>query len=266
MTFQPKSGEHAIVEVVFGVLLSRPLVKAEVDAVIGSHSVWRDWMPKIDLQEGMVFRLGPNGPEVQKGELQAVVFERMRPDGSPEWRLRVEGQSIFVNCLAYTRWEEIWGRTSGLLDTVLKLIANDDVTITGILMQYIDIFEWVAAPEAYNPRELLAVGDMIPSRVLSSGPWWHLHQGWFKFDEPTLPKSRLLEKLHIDSVVDDAGRPTVKLDSYLSYDLPAALPVAGGISKDGELFSWFQAIHNLDKALMRYVLTPQAQEIIHLDG
>lgn len=270
MTFEPKSGSHAIIEVVFGLTFNRPLQQVEIERVIAQHGRWKEWLPRLQRQEGISFSFGAfgfGGGQQIAFPSSGVVFDRLRPDGSLDWRLRVEGQNIFVNCLLYTRWAEIWPQVRGLQALVLNIIDAQDLLITQLILQYIDVFEWIGDVSSYDATRLIRVDGIAPSGVVSHGPWWHLHQGWFRQDD-RLPPGRLLERVNLDAVVDEAnGRPTVKIDTYLTLDLPE--PVAIGtqpLEPTGNLDSWFGILHLLDKDLLRVSLSDEALDRIKLDG
>ncbi len=270
MAFEPTTrGEHSIVEAVFGLNTGRPFTPSEFDKLGKSHGLWKELLPRFHRQPGIAFSIGPDGAlvQVEQNAVGAALFDRVKPDGSPEWRLRVEGNSIYINCLSYTRWNEIWARVQPLFEQVTSVLAAEDNPATSIVLQYIDQWDWTAGSESYDLSQLLAEGNMVPSGIFSNGPWWHLHQGRFRYDASGLPPSKLLERLHIDGVIDPASNlPSVKIDSYLSYEFPAPAPLGEVLKGNSNATAWFDALHHLDKELLGYAMASPAKTRIGLNG
>ena len=135
-----KSGEHAIVEVVFGLLLSRPFQPSEIEKLAQNHDRWKADLPRLARHEIQQLVVGegiqqalalPGGP--------GISFERIKPNGDLAWRLRCEGNSLFVNCLEYSRWHEVWKRALRHMRGVLETVDAEKVSIAGALLQYIDV-------------------------------------------------------------------------------------------------------------------------------
>jgi uncharacterized protein (TIGR04255 family) len=269
MAFEPKNDGHAIVEAVIGLQFQRPFKQHEVEAVIQRHDEWREFLPRLARSAGFQISFGPAGglaqPAIMPGA--GVSFDRVKTDGALEWRLRIDGAAIFLNCLNYSRWREVWEHASRLVDRAAELTLAEDNKVTALIIQYIDLFEWKGSPDNYDARFLLRAGNLVPEGVLSKGPLWHLHQGWFR-GEDQLGPGRLLERLHIDAVLDERGRPTVRMDSFLSFEPGEAQTFVPGafLKNDGSGGAWFAILHDLDKKLLAEALTHETVERIGLNG
>lgn len=266
MAFEPKSGGHAIVEAVFGLRFSQPFSPDLLEKVVSSHDEWRERFPRISRGVGFQFQVGQDAGFAPIPLAQgSVAFDRLKPDGGFEWRLRFEGDRLFVNCLAYSRWNEVWGIVSQHLFRAGWLATEGGNPVAGVLLQYIDIFEWNGPLEEYDVAQLLKKGTAVPETILNKGPFWHLHQGWFR-REPRVPRAQLLERLHLDAVEDERRKPFVRMDSYLEAQLqePIAL-VNGNDEKNPQLTHLFDVLHDLDKELLDSVLNKKAAKRIKLD-
>ena len=49
-------------------------------------------------------------------------FGRYNPSGDPDWRLLLHGTNIVVNCLAYTRWPDVWSLARQLFSDVVTVL------------------------------------------------------------------------------------------------------------------------------------------------
>lgn len=266
MAFRPKSGEHAIVEVVFGIQLSRPWQPHEIEKLVNAHDRWREGLPRLARhQVHQVFIGDGPPPTLPAPPTGGVSFERIKPDGDLAWRLRCEDRSISVNCLDYTRWREVWEEAHGYIRAVCDVAVAKDNAVHGIVLQYIDIFEHEGDPDSYDIAELIREGsDYVPRSIWNKGPFWHLHQGWFRHDELPAP-GRLLEKIHLDALTDDAQNPLVKMDTLLRLDFAADRPVTKLIGDEGDAQELFDNLHDINKDIMRRYLTDDVLQRIGLD-
>lgn len=267
LAFVAKSGKHAIVEVVFGFQLSRPWHPAEIEKLAQNHDHWKEALPRLARHEIQQFMIGeglqqaitlPGGP--------GISFERIKPNGDLAWRLRCEGNSIFVNCLEYTRWQDAWATASAHMRAVLEVVGAEKVSIAGALLQYIDVFDWMADPKGYDISQLLDLdSDYVPRATSNYGLAWHLHQGWFEPVSEPVP-GRILHKAHFNALPkDEAGRPNVKLDTLLRSDFYSHISAQTFFDQGSALEEMFIEMHDRNKRLLSSFLTKAICEQIELE-
>lgn len=263
MAFTPISGEHAILEVVFGLSFTRAFAAGEIDGVIKQHGRWKAHLPRVSRSSSfqVMFGDGPPPPEIQVPASGGVSFERVKPDGTLDWRLRVDQNTIFVNCLSYTRWGEVWPTAKRYIEEVCA-VFRDDIDVQTATLQYIDVFEWRDDVAGYD-ASLLFKADSQPALAAarSTVPLWHLHQGWFRAGIP--PEfCRFLERVHVDAVQDVEQVPIIKIDTYIQaqlnepMDMPVAMDWLEGI---------FEELHARQKVLLSEALTPEMSARIDLN-
>lgn len=263
VAFDPISGEHAISEVVFGLTFSRPFAPHELDRVAKSHNEWQDELPRLSRTGG--------GFEIVFGQVGAplsgfptvvggVSFERIKPDGTLDWRVLVDQNNVFINCLSYTRWADVWPRAREYIKRIIQIAGASENLVSGSILQYVDIFRWTAERTSYNLSEILSAGDHVPRSLFDKGHLWHLHQGWFELDE----NGRILERIHIDGVEDQNSTPIVKLDTYMHHQLATFYTQSEAVN-NGWLESTFDSMHNKNKWLLGSFITPQLAKRIKLN-
>jgi len=267
LAFVAKSGEHAIVEVVFGFQLSRPWQPSEIEILAQNHDLWKDNLPRLarhEIQQVMIGEGAPQAIALPGGP--GISFERIKPNGDLAWRLRCEGNSIFVNCLEYTRWQDAWATASGYMRTVLNTVGAEKVSIAGALLQYIDVFDWTADPENYDIAQLLNVNsDYVPRATSNYGLAWHLHQGWFESVGEPIP-GRILYKAHLNALPkNETGQPTVKLDTLLRSDFNGRISAQTFFEGNSALEGMFIDLHDRNKVLLSNFLTKTICEEIGLE-
>lgn len=267
LAFVAKSGEHAIVEVVFGFQLSRPWHPTEIEKLAQNHDRWKANLPRLARHEIQQVMIGegvqqaitlPGGP--------GISFERIKPNGDLAWRLRCEGNSIFVNCLEYTRWQEAWATASTYMRDVLEVVDAEKISVAGTLLQYIDVFDWMADPKDYDISKLLDVdSDFVPRAAKNYGLAWHLHQGWFEPVAEPVP-GRILHKAHFNALPkDEAGHPTVKLDTLLRSDFDGRISAQALFNEGSALEGTFIDMHDRNKGLLSSLLTKDICQQIGLE-
>jgi uncharacterized protein (TIGR04255 family) len=271
MPFEPRSGKHAIIEAVFGLMFSRRFRSTEIDAVIASHSKWRDDLPRLGRSAGMIqFAFGDGVPPPMQLSPPAggVMFDSVRRDGSLDWRLRVEENFVYVNCLSYTGWTDVYGKAKQyFIDASNAAFGGEpiDPQVTACMIQYIDVFDWHGKPEEYDLDLLLTNEDSfyVPSSLRKRGLAWHLHQGWYRTDK--LPvEGRMLERINIDGAIDPTNDlPAVKMDTIHRLEFKEPVVISDMLNgKMDQLLDW---MHAEDKAVVGAHLTSEMRKRIGLD-
>lgn len=270
VTFQPKSGDHAIVEVVLGIQFARNFSAPELEGLAAAHDRWKERLPRLGRTAILQLHIGDKPPPNASQLLPStggVTFDRVKPDGNLEWRLRADEGSIYVNCLNYEGWDAVWPQARDYLREASEVVAHPENEVRGLVLQYVDVFEWVEEPDLYRVDALLdRESPFIPASLWEKEQLWHLHQGWYRSDN--LPASgRLLERIHLDAVIDDEGKPTVRMDTFLSLELnPLVNWKSLFVDDQPEAERIFNDLHDLAKDLVRAHINEEMAERIGLDA
>lgn len=265
MPFEPKGPNHAIIEAVLGFQLARNFTSGEIDALVAAHDkVFKDDLPRVNRTQ--VLFLGAMPANVQIAPpVAGVAFDAIRRDGSLEWRLRAEDNSLLVNCLDYGRWSDVWPKAREYLRAASEVLLATDNAVAGVLLQYIDVFRWEGSVADYDVAELLdAKSTHVPKSVFECEAFWHLHQGWYRTDNLPTP-GRLLERVHLDAVLDENGTPIVRVDTYMMMELAAQqnnLATFGGGAPMADKV--FDDLHKENKTLLKSFLTQDMAKKIKL--
>lgn len=268
MPFQPANEQHAIVEVVFQLGLQRPLNPGEVERLVGAHGRWKADLPRINRVGTFQFVIGNTPGVMPITPSGGVSFEAVKKDGTIEWRLKAEENTLTVNCLSYTRWNDIWTKSRDFLQQSCETILVADNAVRTYSLQYIDMFKWEGDPIRYDLSELLrSDSELVPSGLFKRGALWHCFQGWYQ-DVEGKQSGRLLIRPHLDSVEMDGGQFVVKLDTFLSYESEAphgmGQDLFGGTPAHIDaIFDW---LHDSAKGLLRDYITDAMRERIGLDA
>jgi uncharacterized protein (TIGR04255 family) len=261
VAFEPVGTNHAITEVVFGLTFEREFTFDEVGLLFNSHEQFKDRLPGQNRIQG--FTLGQPINPTNTG----LAFDRYNTAGGLERRLRLEGNAIYVNFLTYSRWEEVVLEALSLISDCMSIAVQTKNDIKGILLQYIDLFEWRDSVEKYDLSQLFVKNSgYYPASIFEKGPFWHLHQGWFKSEGfPT--KGRMLERLTTDGAMNENGKPVVKMDCYLGIDLEVGDSSNDLVAARGDgpsIRDLFYFLHGHNKSIVKQCLKRQMGERIGL--
>jgi len=268
--FRALNERHAIHEVVFVVTFQKAFESGQVGAVMAAHEGWRELLPNMNPLMLQALAIGPKANPVLRDQgIRGVSFERLKQDGSLQWRLLLQENFTAVNCLSYTRWVDIWPEARRLLDATATLLVKAQQPVVGVALQYIDDFIWDGPQEEYSIDQLIRQNSTyVPNSVRGKGPLWHLHQGWF--DEAKFPHDgRLLERTHVDSTRQDkTGTIQTRIDMTLRLDFREPIQsrdalFGGERPKVEEIFS---RLHTLNKDTLRAYITDEMAEKIELNG
>lgn len=253
MGFVPQSGKHSLIEAVFGLLLERPWAPNEIAQIKAHDAKLKEFLPRVNDTNSHEFVIGPNGvPTSNVIQASGVVYERIKPDGNIAWRLGVDQNGLYVNCLEYTRWAEVWPKVVNLMQLVSQAIPDTDMRIAGAAYQTIDSFYWDSPREDYRASLLLNVtGENVPSSIDGRGTSWHLHQGWFELPNGE-PSGRILKRVHFDAI--EHNIPMVKMDTNIQqgFDTPVQF---GEIEL--ALTPVFERLHDQNKDVLLEFLAPE---------
>ena len=216
MAFAPIGERHAIAEVVFALQISPAVTHGDLNSLKEAHQRWK-FLPRIVEPAMLAVGTSNPGEEPPPPPVPPLDFVRHKSDGTLDWRLRVLGGTILVNCLTYTRWPHIWKQARTLFAAVSEVLSETTL-IESVYLQYINVFTWDGTTEGYDSRALLdEESACVPASILDRGPHWHLHQGWFS-PLPEPPCGRVLDRMHIDAIDDQAGRHIVKFENLHRFD------------------------------------------------
>jgi uncharacterized protein (TIGR04255 family) len=257
VAFEPVGTNHAITEAVFGLTFERAFTFDEVGLLFNSHEQFKERLPGLNRLQGFpIFTLGQSITTPNAG----LAFDRYNTAGGLERRLRLEGNAIYVNCLTYSRWEEVALEALGLISECMSIAIQTKNEIKGVLLQYIDLFEWRDNIEKYDLSQLFGKNNgYYPASIFEKGPFWHLHQGWFQVEGfPT--KGRMLERLTTDGAINENGKAFVKMDCYLGIDIEVGASSSDLNSERGNepsVRDLFNFLHEHNKFIVKQCLTQQ---------
>jgi hypothetical protein len=178
MILEPINDDHAIEEVVFGCILNRRILPADVRQLISLHDGLADELPAVAG--------GDDPPNLQ--------FSYFRPNGTATWALLLADGSVAVSCTRYTRWDRVWASAQQYLLVGLGALRDSEKTAaTATALTITDRFQ--ARSDPPSVANLLVPSDLLMPGAFTIQSDWHSRVGWF--DEAHLG-GKVLNHVNID--------------------------------------------------------------------
>ncbi|WP_139802741.1 TIGR04255 family protein, partial [Aurantimonas sp. 22II-16-19i] len=201
--FVPISDHHAIQEVVFALTFKRQFPLGLLEQLTSIHKEIKRELPRMERPQVFQFAIG-GGPVAPPQQAPSPVsFEAYKRDGSLDWRMMADGNTLVVNCLTYTNWADVSKRSLSLIHNACNVIMQQGTNdISHIALQYVDVFKWGLKSEDYDISLLLdSNSENIPKSLFRNvdGPLWHHHQGWFRPFAGSM-EGNLLQRTHLDAM------------------------------------------------------------------
>lgn len=263
MPFEPRHQRHAIDQVAIAIHYERAFSRGELEDLAENHSQWLEYLPKMERDEVILVPINPPQGQIPIPP-RPVKFQSFKRDGSIDWRLSARDNVIFVNCLDYNRWEQVWKTARKYLSFLAPFLLEKN-QITQFALQYNDLFRWDGSISNIDFSQLLCKSsETIPNNIWNKGAVWHLHTGWFDSVEKPNP-GRVLIRTHIDAVVEQ-GVSNTKIESVLRYELEQSLRASAILASHpvdpiDDIFSY---LHSRHKQQFSSYLTPEMRNRINL--
>jgi uncharacterized protein (TIGR04255 family) len=265
--FEPIYKAHAIIEMVVFFEFEQNL-DTYIDLLLPLLSEMSEDFPNgqpirvFDLNISSQMPEGsPPSPKIAGIELQ-----RLNPNGSLEWLIRIVGGSVSVHCLDYSRWEYVWPKMNQYFETVFAKLASIDENLIGVGLKYVDQFVFQGDLEDYDLSNLFKKDTpLVHPRAFSSGAQWHCNCGWFQDIEEL---GKILSQLNTVGITQ-GEQSSVLIDNTLTYRPQASqAPFASCLSPSqiggGLRTKIVEKMHTANKHLLSDLLLDFIQQRISL--
>ncbi len=266
----PCSGAHAVQSAVFAIEWLNPLPQEALSEVRATYdkgeSLKRQFPETPQEQKLLSVRIDQASgaatlPTVASGGA-CVGYKFSKTAGpSPSRTLQITRENCLYIVQDYTRWKPVLTDVLLAFSEIAESLVKSPVAAIGL--QYTDVFHWRAAPEELNFSEVLSESSgLIPTSALARKDLWHSHHGYFVDSvEPTPHK--LLENLNVD-IVDNGGQRSVAI--VTSHQARLTKPIYNSADLKTYLDSFYECLHNRNKALLSQILTDGVKRKIKLQG
>jgi len=268
---KPINSTHSISEVVFVLQFTKYFGDSDYEKLISFEDKLKDQFSKMEKLKGVGFKLDDDGIKEQSittARLMGLKFSEIAGDGSQIKMIRAEKRSIIINCYKYSRWSEVWRNIRGLLEMFTEQLISPQNPINSLALTYQDQF----LLESSNNYDIFDVFNpdtqYLNKKVLTSGPYWHLHQGWF--DTEAFSNSSILNILNINAAsADKEHKTTIEHRGITKQTKPftnvKTLFEKSDESKQARIDNYFELLHDKNKELLNDLLSNYMTDTIELN-
>lgn len=191
--------------------------------------------------------------------MSSASFMSFKPDGSVRWRVQAAQNSIMVNCLDYTGWDDVAGRAFAYLNQCLAQMNDRQYQPMAAQIQYLNGFNWQGEIEQADAGTILRRNcPLIPEAFWGHMPSaeWHLNQGYFS-ETPIEEPGRILHHQNVFAQIEASPTNRVAalgIDLTHRFDLRRFRSGQGALEPGGYLIPVFDTLRRIARADLRLYL------------
>ena len=269
---KPVAESNSIEAAAFVIQFEREFSELEIEALFALEQRLKDELPSFQKMTALSVNISDEQlAPITRPRLGGVVLQHFQENGKPDWVLRAGHNQITVNCLKYTRWNEISATSIRFLSAAAKSVDSETNRITAVATQFIDKFIYESIPINYDIQDVFRKDSVFLTQQASvSGNQWHVFQGWFTYPENTaFPKGKVLNVINLTSAIQNEQlQAIIDHTSQITFDLPAPvrnivephIKVGSALLGDCYVF-----LHEQNKIMMRKTLSDVQLKAIKLE-
>jgi uncharacterized protein (TIGR04255 family) len=260
--FQPIYQAHAIVEMVVFFELAYGL-EGHMAHLLSIRSDMAQDFPSSDILQSIEISF----PQNQDPKNGGIELRRYKPDGTPEWLIRIISRTISIHCLEYTRWQDVWPKINQYISTIFARLSETGLQLSAVGLKYIDQFIFEGDIKDYDLSHLFKKDtSLLNSRAFSSGAHWHCHCGWFQ-EMPGLGK--VLSQMNTTGIAQDEQHGVIVIDHTFTLhaqtqDVPLATCLLPDLAGEDARSNIVKEMHRANKCLLGELLVDSMQQRISL--
>jgi uncharacterized protein (TIGR04255 family) len=264
----PCSGAHAVQSAVFAIEWTNPLPQdalSHIRAAYDQSKELKRQFPAAPQEQRILSVLidqaaGAVSPQTVSSSGECIGYKFTKQSNiSPLRTLQITKDSSLYVVQDYTRWKSVVSDVLLAYSEVSEFLVETPVASLGL--QYTDVFHWRADPEHLNLAEVLNhESGLIPTSGLDRKGLWHSHHGYLE-DRTDPADHSALENVNVD-IVDNGGQRSVAI--VTSHQARLNRPLYDAESLRSSLQSFYEYLHNQNKALLGRLLTSEVKRKIKL--
>lgn len=152
--------------------MANPFGYGGLRAVRTLEPQFRSAFPVVQEQQSLTVQIDTrkakyHKPKPQPAQLGGVQFlNPAQSAGQFSRMIQVQRENCVVVVNEYSRWDTVWPRVQGWVQTILNLVLSGR-PLSSVMLQYNDVFTWREEPSLLNPAEVfLNDSPFLPSNCL----------------------------------------------------------------------------------------------------
>jgi len=275
-SYTPIHGSHAIVEAIAYVKVAPAFTSKDIHLIMDLQNALKDELPKFDIVKKFesIYIKGQDGTmsnNVRESEV-GVELQRIKPDGTVEWILRTDENSITMHCLYYQRWSNFIEHVLKIFEVIINKIKTTEGSVSSVGLKVIDNFLYEDQIKSYTTDKLFRRNDFLADQCFKVHDRWHCHTGWFEelpihgnqvlnqLNVGALYKNIEGKKTHVTSIDHNALIRCETQESNNLYDL------INPENNPSLLSTYLTELHRINKSVLLSLLNPEMAKRINLQS
>ena len=279
--FAPINKNHAIAEVVFFFNFNARFADSTISLLDNVADKLKDQLPSYSpiqaMEQQVKFETHNNQPIVTNTVRKAgFELKKFNPSGQIDWVLALNDETISVNCLDYTRWEDVWGKTKSFLIEIFNIVSSqNNLNLVNFGFKCVDKFSFHGIPSEYDLSNLFkAESDFLPNQIFKATETWHCNSGWFDDSFNNLEqdnKFKVLNHFNLDSSriqsnLNNMDQIVITIDHTQVVVFEKGIIEQELLDLNGNISNVFNKMHEMNKLALLNILNSNIAKQINLKG
>lgn len=261
---KPINQNNAIESMTFAIVFEQSFDDSVLQSFLRLESALSTELPSFNKMNKLEVRLDgdmvDNKDVGVRGGFSGVVAQSFLENGARHWALTANENTISATCFYYDSWEVESVKAMHYIREAATSVRDTGNSVRMVVLRTIDKFLTdLASITAEDPYQIARVfnaeSDYITKHAVSSGPLWHVFQGWF--EDINNPESSCLNTLNLSSA--NRGDALVA-----GIDHNCQLQLKEPIGDSEKFESYFEMLHDANKRVIRNVLSDESKNIVGL--
>jgi len=256
---RPIGEKHSIEVAGFVAAFEKPFSKVAIEALETLKKTLDSKYPVFSTTKTLKVHLeGSTFKQQPSSEVSGVSLQQTKKDGRPAWTIRADNNNIIVSCFEYDKWKQTSSKALEDLFTVFSVVADDRNPLSLLALQVVDRFVGPSKNQYQLKQVFNTTSKFLTKQAASSGPLWHVHQGWFVEDKKF--KGQFLNVLNLSTNDTPAGIIST-IDHTIRYLLgPEEQPAQKITQKFMETI--FNTLHDYNKIIFADLLNAKQKRAV----
>lgn len=257
----PHAGNNSIQNVSIAFDWNAELNTKEIKAIqeaIHPHLVSR--FPVYQEHQLIQINVGGAFSPSNNSEIGGFVYAESPTNGISNKSLNFNRQNLIIAVNEYSTWKEFLAEVELCIQNILPVIFKHK-SITGIGLQYSDLFNWRGARDKFNASVIFdANTKYLPKNALQHNNLWHSHHGFLTLQESPVQFS-LIENVNV-SIIENNG---LSVQVVTSHRATLKDQIWTDDNDKSTISAILSAMHDSNKNIFRDLLKTEVQESIGLN-
>lgn len=257
MGVTPINSTNAIDTVAFVIVFNRSFIEKEENKLLTLKDTLKDDLPIFSQDMRFETKIKDDKITEQIAKKTGIRLQRVEPNGKIGWMLNVVENQLIISCQAYDRWNRVWTMADKLIQSSLKCLGVESLSVKSFALQYVDRFTQESSSD-YSVYDVFnKKNNYLTVQSASAGKLWHVHQGWF---EQISAEEKILNILNLGTT-ETEGKIITTIDHSLHFQFfPEPKPAKRLFNVEKDYKKAFDSLHMKNKDVIKLLLNQKQQK------